>query len=259
MAVFLATASSPPSGQPPTSTCLSCHTELEKSGGKEGAAALWPQSIHKANGITCDACHGGDPSQTDPMEAMSPDRGFIGAPSPEQVPSFCGRCHITVAEHFMKSKHWTTEELVKPNCVTCHTAHAQKKVSVDLINEETCGTCHTYERAQQIKKALFVTDNRIATIADHLQKLKYLGYDTRRLEETHFSLRNLYHTLFHELQVSVVEQKTLDIAHDLQNIETVLNGMDAEERNRRSFGYFLLALFTLAAIATRQYRKSLPD
>jgi hypothetical protein len=35
--------------------------------------------------------------------------------------------------------------------------------------------------------------------------------------------------------------------------------MDAEERNRRSFGYFLLALFTLAAIATRQYRKSLPD
>lgn len=243
----------------PVSSCLSCHTELEKSAGTEGPATQWHRSIHKENGITCDACHGGDPTQADALEAMSPERGFLGTPPPEEIPAFCGRCHITVAEHFLKSRHWTSEEPVKPTCVTCHTAHQQKKVSVNLINEETCGMCHTYERAGQIKKALAVTDMRINAISEHLTRLKYLGYDTRRLEESHFALRNLYHTLFHELQVPVVEQKALEIAHDLQNIEVVLGGLDAEERNRRSFGYFLLCLFTLAAIATRQYRKSLPE
>lgn len=197
--------------------------------------------------------------QEDAGEAMSPERGFLGTPPPEEIPAFCGRCHITVAEHFIKSRHWTSEAPVKPTCVTCHTAHQQKKVTVDLINEETCGMCHTYERAAQIKKALAVTDMTIHAISEDLTRLKYLGYDTRRLEESHFALRNLYHTLFHELQVSVVEQKALEIAHDLQNIEVVLNGLDAEERNRRSFGYFLLFLFTLAAFATRQYRKSLPE
>jgi nitrate/TMAO reductase-like tetraheme cytochrome c subunit len=252
-------AASEPPPAVPVSSCLSCHTDLEKSAGTEGAAALWAKSVHKDSGIACDACHGGDPAQTDAMEAMSPERGFIGTPPPDQVHAFCGRCHITVAEHFMKSKHWTSEELVKPNCVTCHSAHEQKKVSVDLINETACAVCHTYERADQIKKALFVTDNRIAEISEHLTKLKYLGYDTRRLEETHFALRNLYHTLFHELQVPVVEQKALEIAHDLQNMETTLKGLDTEERNRRTFGYFLLGLFTLAAVATRQYRKSLRE
>lgn len=240
-------------------SCLKCHNELEQSLGVEGPSTQWQKSVHKQAGITCDGCHGGDPAQADAMEAMSPERGFIGAPAPEEAPDFCGRCHVAVREHFIQSTHWTTELPVKPNCVTCHTAHEQQKVSLELVNEEFCGQCHSYEPAQRIKMAIVTTDKRLGDIAARTAKMKYLGYDSRRIEESHFALRSLYHTLFHELSIPKVEEVALDIAHDLSKIEETLEGFEVEEQNRRSFGYFLMVLFVLAAVATREYRKSLPE
>ncbi|MHA2609856.1 MAG: cytochrome c3 family protein [bacterium JZ-2024 1] len=241
-----------------TNTCLECHENLEKEAGVEGPAHQWPTSIHKEYGVSCDSCHGGDPANSDAMEAMNPERGFIGAPEKGEVPDFCGRCHINVALHFKQSRHWTTELPEKPHCVTCHTAHQQKKVTVELISPELCGNCHSFEQAERIKKALFVTDARLISIEDRMRKMKYLGFDVRDLEQSHFALRNVYHTLFHELSLPVVQDVTINISADLEKMESILSGYEHQERNRRIFGYTLMGLFVLAAVSARIYRKSLP-
>ncbi len=239
--------------------CLKCHTEMEKAMEIEGPAHQWSASIHKEQGISCDSCHGGDPTKEDAMEAMSPERGFIGSPSEKEIPDFCGRCHVNVRDHFKQSKHYTSQLIDKPNCVTCHTAHQQKKVSVELINPELCGSCHSYQQAERIKKALVVTDARLNAISESAQKMKYLGFDVRSLEQSHFALRHLYHTLFHELSVLVVQDVTIDISADLEKMEQSLKGFETVERNRKIFGYILMALFILAATAARIHRKSLPS
>ena len=70
--------------------CIRCHGALPGRLGEP--VKLWRGSIHAANGIACNDCHGGDPK--DAANAMSPARGFLGAPKETAIPAFCGRRHI---------------------------------------------------------------------------------------------------------------------------------------------------------------------
>ena len=76
--------------------CQQCHAGLDSH--LSEPVELWQTSVHADNGVSCHDCHGGDPTDFD--MAMSPDRGFIGAPEYEEVPKFCGRCHIGVKEDY---------------------------------------------------------------------------------------------------------------------------------------------------------------
>ena len=81
--------------------CITCHGGLP---GKYGEPVkLWKGSIHSENGITCNACHGGDPK--DAANAMKKERGFLGAPKYNDVPQFCGRCHVGVLKDYQASAH----------------------------------------------------------------------------------------------------------------------------------------------------------
>src|ERR1700756_5033777 len=77
-------------------SCVSCHKGL--GGDLAKPVELWQDSIHKKNGIACYNCHGGNPKVQD-MDAMSPEAGFVGAPKENEVPKFCGKCHVAVMEN----------------------------------------------------------------------------------------------------------------------------------------------------------------
>ena len=68
--------------------CIVCHQELEIL--PEGYKIY---DVHLRNGLSCAGCHGGDPSSDDEDISMSPENGFIGVPSREDIPKFCGKCH----------------------------------------------------------------------------------------------------------------------------------------------------------------------
>jgi hypothetical protein len=76
-----------------------------------------------------------------------------------------------------------------PNCVTCHGAHAVQKASLDIINEERCSQCHSYERAAIMKLVLSSTEKKISDIDKDLKQLAeqaiYTEDEGKTLYRTH--------------------------------------------------------------------------
>ena len=234
-------------------SCISCHTEM--GGDLAKPVELWEESIHKQNGIYCNDCHGGNPDLQD-MDAMSPQEGFVGAPTVEEVPKFCGKCHVAVMENYMKSPHWLTEKKKHPVCTTCHTAHHQQRATLGLINEKNCSRCHTYERAKKIKFVMQGTETEINQLNKSIEKVKQEGFDTKSLEDALFANRNQFHRLTHVLSVDLIIDKTGTITDDLKKIG---NDVQADEniiRRRKIFGAILVAFLFISAFVIHNYRKS---
>ncbi len=236
------------------SSCISCHTEFGDDLAEP--VKLWQESIHKQNGISCNNCHGGNP-QLEDMEAMSPEEGFVGAPSEDEVPQFCGKCHVAVMENYMKSPHWLTEKEKRPVCTTCHTAHHQQRATVALINEQNCSRCHTYERAKKIRFVMEGTEMEIEKLHNTIEKVKEEGFDTKSLEDALFANRNQFHRLTHVLSVDLIIDRTGTITDDIQKIAKSVEDDEITIRRRKIFGAILIAFLFISALVIHNYRKTL--
>lgn len=146
-ALALAIAAMPARGQqPPLSGCVSCHSRLsEASGGGHGFAA-WEASPHAAAGVTCEACHGGDPAASDTAAAHRGIRPSSDPASPvffTRIPNTCGRCHAAEVAYFRTSLHYARLETDGrgPNCVTCHGSMATRVLTPERLLG-TCSACH---------------------------------------------------------------------------------------------------------------------
>jgi predicted CXXCH cytochrome family protein len=140
--------------------CIACHVENDML--PEG---YLEDDVHMQPGLSCAGCHGGDPTSDDEVAAMSPGAGFIGVPTREEIPAFCGRCHSDI--DFMRgyqpriatdqeTRYATSihgQRLVQGDrkvaeCASCHTAHGilpakDARSSVYALNvPATCRTCH---------------------------------------------------------------------------------------------------------------------
>ena len=145
------------------SSCIDCHVKLE---GKLGdPARTIKDDIHLSRGLSCNDCHGGDPTQTDKAAAKDPRKGYLGRPRMVDIPAFCGKCHNDAS--FMKKfnpalrvdqeKEYSTSvhgKLLKAGnekvatCISCHGVHGIRAVSDALSSvyplnvAETCAKCH---------------------------------------------------------------------------------------------------------------------
>ena len=150
------------SAAPPKDSCVACHSQLPGQYGKP--AKLFPEDIHHQAGLSCADCHGGDRND-DSMNAMSPAKGFRGAPTKAQVPAFCGRCHSNpdymrkfnpslrtdqVSEYFtsVHGKRLKQGDTKVAVCVDCHSVHDIRPPSDPRAPvypthvAETCARCH---------------------------------------------------------------------------------------------------------------------
>lgn len=143
-------------------SCIECHSVLPEPLGTPPEG--FERDVHKAAGLSCADCHGGDP-KADGEEAMAPAAGFVGRPEPAEIPDFCGRCHEN--KTFMRrfspvipttqlAEYWTSGHgaaLRRGNtkvatCISCHGVHGIRAVSdaegpVHKTNvAQTCGGCH---------------------------------------------------------------------------------------------------------------------
>lgn len=142
-------------------TCVDCHATLDEK--HVDLTNQWQRSIHKERGVACADCHGGDPSATTIDGAMSPDAGYIGAPSKADIPALCASCHADVAR--MRQYDLPTDQYAKyqesvhglrlaegdfnvATCFDCHGGHQVLKAndpssSVYPANvPATCASCH---------------------------------------------------------------------------------------------------------------------
>jgi len=144
-------------------SCIECHSKLE---GEFGAPARSiKDDIHLSRGLSCNDCHGGDPTQDDKTAAKDPSKGYLGRPRATDIPAFCGKCHNDAS--FMKKynpalrvdqeKEYATSvhgRLLKTGnqkvatCISCHGVHGIRAISDALSSvyplnvAEMCSKCH---------------------------------------------------------------------------------------------------------------------
>ncbi len=243
---FAAVAAAAGSAEP---VCIQCHDSDMMKPELRKIPAEWRRSWHYQNGVACNDCHGGDPN--DAAMAMSPQRGFIGTPTYRQVPEFCGKCHIGILKNYLESGHGKALKASGsgPNCVTCHGAHDIQKASIDIINDQRCTQCHTYERARTMKQALFAMEKKIRDIGGALKKLASQGISTEEEDRALFRTEAEFRTLFHTVDVSLVKQKTDGYLLQLDVLQQKVDALFAELHSRRNFSGFLLLLFTGMGVA----------
>jgi hypothetical protein len=228
--------------------CVECHSSDLMKPELRKIPQEWEKSVHYRNGISCHNCHGGDPE--DAENAMSPQRGFVGTPAYNQVPEFCGKCHVGILKNFLESGHGQAviSSGKGPNCVTCHGSHAIQKASIHIINEQLCTRCHSYQRVKIMKQALFVTENKMNEIDRRLKELKAGGVFTEEEEKSLFSTQAQFRTLFHTENVSLVKKRTDEFLDKLNEIQVKIHKTFDELRFRRNFSAFLLMIFAGMAI-----------
>lgn len=235
---------------PAETVCIQCHAGLP---GKLGApVGEWRGSVHERNGISCHDCHGGDP--TDFANAKHPARGFIGAPEYDQVPEFCGRCHVGVLADYQESAHGLKVREGGAQCVICHGNHAVQEARLDLINEQDCSRCHDYGRAAEIRTALAETDARFAAVGGEFERLRRLGVDIESLKGRLFDLRNRFHRVFHSVDVDKVRAETSGVQAELAEIQKEVAGHDDAFAQRRLWGGIAVGLLVLLGVVLLQIR-----
>jgi predicted CXXCH cytochrome family protein len=146
-----------------TSSCVVCHAGLESR--LSDPVKLFDHDIHKSKGLSCNDCHGGNPSKSDKAEAKDRAWGYVGKPTAQQLPAFCGKCHSDAAlmkkfnpslrvdqvQEYYTSVHGTrlkNGDVNVATCVSCHGVHGIRSTgdpqsSVYALNvAETCAKCH---------------------------------------------------------------------------------------------------------------------
>lgn len=237
---------------PPETVCVACHG---KQAGRTGdPVALWKRSVHAENGIGCHGCHGGDPK--DEVNAMSPARGFIGVPEEKEIPGVCGKCHVGVLKDYLASAHGEALGSGGPTCVTCHGNHEVRRATLDLINEKDCSRCHGFERARIIRDAMKKTEGAIEATDARIRAYRAQGADVDRIGKGLFSLRNTFHTLFHDQDVEKVWNESIRIEAGLSKIDAVLDGMDETRRKRKTAGAVAVGGALLAALLFHLLKKT---
>jgi hypothetical protein len=232
--------------------CIECHSRMPEKYSQP--VALWRGSVHAENGVFCNGCHGGDPK--DAVNAMSPTRGFLGAPRENAIPAFCGRCHVGVLKDYLASAHGRALGKGGPTCVTCHGNHQVVKASLELINEKSCSRCHSFERARVIRAAMQETETMIMAIDGRISAFKKIGTDTEKLEKELFAVRNRFHTLFHNVNVELVKKESARIQSDLKKIQVVFAKLDDAHKKRKTAGAVVVPFMLLIALLLHLLRKT---
>lgn len=225
------------------SACIECHVSDVMKPEFRSIADEWKKSWHFQNNVSCHNCHGGDPE--DAAMAMSPQRGFSGSPEYTEVPEFCGKCHAGILKNYLESGHGKAFKSSGsgPNCVTCHGSHNVQKANIDIINEQRCTQCHSYERARIMKQALFITEKKIREIETGLKKLKTEGVFTEEEEKSLFGTHAEFRTLFHTVDVTLVKERTDEFTKKLDSIDVRIQDTFRELKFRRNFSAFIMLVF----------------
>lgn len=228
--------------------CISCHASQTMKPDFQEITEAWQASWHAQNRISCEHCHGGDPR--DAALAMSPQRGFLGTPKDKDVPEFCGKCHIGILTNFLESGHGKALKAGKkaPNCVVCHGSHNIQKASIDIISEQLCTKCHSYERAKIMKVALFVIETRISQLEQRLQKLKREGIYPGADEKSLFSTQAEFRTLFHTVDANLVRSRTDEFTSKLDQIDKNIQDTYHKLRFRKNLSAFFMMAFACMGV-----------
>jgi len=131
-------------------SCVNCHRDLPANTFIGAKYQSWKESLHAREMITCDRCHGGNPSAAQKETAHTGVYNSGNSSSRiyyKNVPGTCGACHRRDYNFFTRSAHYAFLEKTGagPTCVTCHESHSTRIISPQQL-PATCEQCHNERR-----------------------------------------------------------------------------------------------------------------
>lgn len=165
------------------SSCVACHSKLD--GRLKEPVTKFAKDVHRSKGLSCNDCHGGDPTKTDKAAAKSIATGYLGTPKGIEILAFCGKCHsdagvmkrfnpslrVDQVQEYLTSTHGKRlreGDLKAATCVSCHGIHGIRSAkdplsSVYPLNvAQTCAQCHS--------NAEYISEYKIAHNQNDLYK-----------------------------------------------------------------------------------------
>lgn len=146
------------------SSCIECHIKLDDPR-LSAPAKQFDNDIHRARGLSCNDCHGGDPNADTKEAAKDPRKGYLGKPKTVDIPAYCGKCHsdASLMKRFnpglrvdQEREYYTSVhgqklkagETRAATCISCHSVHGIRSPKDPLSTvyptnvAETCSKCH---------------------------------------------------------------------------------------------------------------------
>ena len=128
-------------------SCVACHSKDLKSSEMTNHYLEWHLSRHMQTAVSCDKCHGGDPT-TDRK-----DKSHVGVlksddvssrTNPKNLSQTCASCHDPISKAFTGSTHYAklNSAGLGPSCATCHQHMASTVASFPPEAANLCNQCH---------------------------------------------------------------------------------------------------------------------
>ncbi|MBK7599920.1 MAG: hypothetical protein IPJ07_15930 [Acidobacteria bacterium] len=169
--------------------CVECHSRLMNPLKLTSRYGEWHISTHKDKGVSCDKCHGGDPSMKDEKKAHTgilPTSNPQSKMNPKNLPETCTTCHQQIVAAFVGSKHYQSLKAtgLGPSCSTCHQHMVTQVVYSGEDAAKLCASCHDSANSSLPKRP------EIADQADEaMQAIRRASlivvWTNRLLEEAH--------------------------------------------------------------------------
>lgn len=130
--------------------CVICHLSLTEPLRVSAHFYEWLNSKHEEKGVSCDKCHGGDPSASAKQTAH---KGVLRSAFPQSrlstqnLAETCKACHQEAVSAFVQSAHYQKlkDSGTGPSCTTCHHHMATSVIYWPPETANLCASCHKAE------------------------------------------------------------------------------------------------------------------
>ena len=242
-----------------TNTCVSCHADLDDED-MSLPVAEWQRSVHQPADISCQDCHGGNPSAMVEDEAHDVERDFVGLPDPYVVHELCGECHQIQMENYVPSPHGLEGDFW-PNCVDCHANHEVAFPRASLISiPDNCEDCH---EPVVMDDFIALTDRGLEPVNEirlAAEEIRSAGVPVDMILAQASLARDAYiqqasHVFVLEKMTAVVDSLEQIYPRIQKEVDTARTEVDT----RRRFGWLFIGLFLVLAGVIWLYRRALPE
>ncbi len=250
------------------SCSIVCHEDqLNKT--TASTYAMWSISTHALFEVTCDKCHGGNPSANLKKDTHVGITNLTLARA--QTPQMCGKCHTAELNEFKNSLHFkkleSTDEGPAPACITCHQAHSVRVLRASEI-EDFCSNCHNGitgidptvpKKAEQALSSVNDLRVELSKAGASIVKAKAEGKDVTAAEADLDSAKAILKntpSVWHRFNLTYFEtevQKGITVAQKAENANVGMQATTSPSAKSPGFEGLLLVTGVLAVYLLRRH------
>jgi nitrate/TMAO reductase-like tetraheme cytochrome c subunit len=131
-----------------SNSCIACHSTTLTPTELGNRFFQWHFSAHSEKGVSCDQCHGGNPSaigKEKSHEGILPPGDLKSRLNQWNLPETCGTCHQPIVKSFVTSTHYQKLKVSEtgPSCTACHSHMARGVIYSPGALANLCASCHS--------------------------------------------------------------------------------------------------------------------